>query len=129
MAKGLAVFIIVYLILVFIGGCNSAESGFVHSEPVKVSLDTESNEIAPVVHEPNDVKPVEAESKGKKTVSATPFDDKFAIDRKFKDHTDQTGAVLNFINNYISKEDINFLETGSCTINNLTFDWSINDAS
>ena len=54
---------------------------------------------------------------------------KFAIDRKFKDQPAETRAVLNFITNYISKEDVNFLETGNYTIKYMTFDWSINDGS
>jgi len=55
------------------------------------------------------------------------FVNKFAIDRKFKDQTAETRAVLNFITNYISKEDVSFLQTGNYTINYMTFDWSIND--
>jgi hypothetical protein len=54
---------------------------------------------------------------------------KFAIDRKFKDQKAETRAVLNFITNYISKEDVNFLQTGNYTIKYMTFDWTINDGS
>jgi hypothetical protein len=54
---------------------------------------------------------------------------KFAIGRKFKDQPAQTRAVLNFITNYISKEDVTFLETGNYTIEYMTFDWTINDGS
>jgi hypothetical protein len=57
------------------------------------------------------------------------FVHKFAIDRKFKDQPAQTRAVLNFITNYISKEKVNFLETGNYTIKYMTFDWTINDGS
>jgi len=57
------------------------------------------------------------------------FVDKFAIDRKFKDQPVETRAVLNFITNYISKENVNFLETGNYTIKYMTFDWTINDGS
>jgi hypothetical protein len=57
------------------------------------------------------------------------FINKFAIDRKFKDQTAETRAVLNFISNYISKENVNFLETGNYTIKYMTFDWTINDGS
>jgi hypothetical protein len=57
------------------------------------------------------------------------FMNKFAIDRKFKDQTAETRAVLNFITNYISKENVNFLETGNYTIKYMTFDWTINDGS
>jgi hypothetical protein len=54
---------------------------------------------------------------------------KFAIDRKFKDQPAETRAVLNFITNYISKEDVAFLETGNYTIKYMTYDWTINDGS
>jgi hypothetical protein len=57
------------------------------------------------------------------------FINKFGIDRKFKDHPAQIRAVLNFITNYISKEEITFLETGNYTIKYMTFDWTINDGS
>jgi hypothetical protein len=57
------------------------------------------------------------------------FVKKFAIDRKFKDHPVETRAVLNFITNYISKENVTFLETGNYTIKYMTYDWTINDGS
>ncbi|HUT47525.1 MAG TPA: DUF547 domain-containing protein [Sedimentisphaerales bacterium] len=57
------------------------------------------------------------------------FINKFAIDRKFKDQPVETRAVLNFITNYISKEDVTFLETGNYTIKYMTYDWTINDGS
>ena len=57
------------------------------------------------------------------------FINKFAIDRKFKDQPAETRAVLNFMTNYISKENVNFLETGNYTIKYMTFDWTINDDS
>lgn len=57
------------------------------------------------------------------------FIKKFAIDRKFKDQSAETRAVLNFITNYISKKDVTFLETGNYTIKYMTYDWTINDGS
>ncbi|OHB64615.1 MAG: hypothetical protein A2168_03205 [Planctomycetes bacterium RBG_13_50_24] len=57
------------------------------------------------------------------------FVKKFAIDRKFKDQSAETRAVLNFITNYISKKDVTFLETGNYTIKYMTYDWTINDGS
>lgn len=57
------------------------------------------------------------------------FVKKFAIDRKFKDQPVETRAVLNFITNYISKENVTFLETGNYTIKYMTYDWTINDGS
>jgi len=57
------------------------------------------------------------------------FINKFAIDRKFKDQPAETRAALNFITNYISKENVTFLETGNYTIKYMTYDWTINDGS
>ena len=57
------------------------------------------------------------------------FIKKFAINRKFKDHPDQSRAVLNFITNYIPKEYVTFLETGNYTIKYMTYDWTLNDGS
>ncbi|OHB85488.1 MAG: hypothetical protein A2Z38_06470 [Planctomycetes bacterium RBG_19FT_COMBO_48_8] len=57
------------------------------------------------------------------------FVKKFAIDRKFKDQPAEARAVLNFITNYISKEEVTFLETGNYTIKYMTYDWTINDGS
>jgi len=57
------------------------------------------------------------------------FAEKFAIDRKFKDHPPVTRAVLNFISNYVSKQDVSFLEAGNYTIEYMTYDWTINDGS
>ena len=57
------------------------------------------------------------------------FVKKFAIDRKFKDQPHETRAVLNFISNYVSKEDVSFLEVGNYTISYMKYDWTINDGS
>ena len=57
------------------------------------------------------------------------FIKKFAIDRKFKSQPPATRAVLNFISNYISKQDVSFLETGNYTIKYMTYNWTINDGS
>jgi hypothetical protein len=57
------------------------------------------------------------------------FAEKFAIDRKFKDHPPATRAVLNFISNYVSRQDVSFLEVGNYTIEYMTYDWTINDGS
>jgi len=57
------------------------------------------------------------------------FAEKFAIDRKFKDQPPATRAVLNFISNYVSKQDVSFLEVGNYTIEHMTYDWTINDGS
>ena len=57
------------------------------------------------------------------------FIKKFAIDRKFKDQPPATRAVLNFITNYASKQDVSFLEVGNYTIKYIPYDWTINDGS
>ena len=57
------------------------------------------------------------------------FVGKFGIDRKFKDHEPETRAVLNFITNYLSKEDAYFLETENYTLEYMSFDWRLNDTS
>ena len=54
---------------------------------------------------------------------------KFAIDRKFKDQPSVTRAVLHFITNYVSKQDVSFLEVGNYTVKDMTYDWTINDGS
>ncbi len=57
------------------------------------------------------------------------FTEKYAIDRKFKDHPSATRAILNFICNYVSPQDVSFLEVGSYTIEYMRYDWTINDGS
>ena len=57
------------------------------------------------------------------------FAEKFAIERKFKDHPPATRAVLNFISSYVSKQDVSFLEVGNYTIEYMMYDWTINDGS
>lgn len=57
------------------------------------------------------------------------FAEKFAIDRKFKDHPPVARAVLNFVSNYVSSQDVSFLEVGNYTIEYMTYDWTINDGS
>lgn len=57
------------------------------------------------------------------------FTDKYAIDRKFKDHPPATRAILNFICNYVSPQDVSYLEVGSYTVEYMRYDWTINDGS
>ena len=57
------------------------------------------------------------------------FIDKYAIDRKFKDHPPATRAILNCICNYVSPRDVSFLEVGNYTIEYMRYDWTINDGS
>jgi len=62
------------------------------------------------------------------TMYGQEFLNKYAIDRKFKDQEPATRAVLNFITNYISRQDIAFLELGNYTIQYIGYNWTINDA-
>jgi hypothetical protein len=54
------------------------------------------------------------------------FISKYAIDKKFKDHPPPVRAVLNFITNYISEQDVRFLETENYTIEYIKYDWTLN---
>jgi hypothetical protein len=55
------------------------------------------------------------------------FVKKYAIDKKFKDQSTATRAVLNFISNYISRQDVSYLEVGNYTVKFMSYDWTIND--
>jgi hypothetical protein len=57
------------------------------------------------------------------------FVDKFAIDKKFKDHEPTTRAVLNFITNYVSRDKVSFLEIGNYSVKYMKYDWTINNGS
>ena len=57
------------------------------------------------------------------------FLEKFAIDRKFKDHPPVIRAVLHFITNYVPESDVFFLEVGNYSIKYMSYDWTINDGS
>jgi len=57
------------------------------------------------------------------------FVEKFATDKKFKDHPPPTRTALNFITNYISESDVSFLEVGSYSVKYMKHDWTINDGS
>ncbi len=57
------------------------------------------------------------------------FISKFGTDKKFKDQDPVTRAVLNFITNYLSRQDIDFLEVENYSVKYLKYDWTINDGS
>lgn len=57
------------------------------------------------------------------------FISKYGIDRKFKDHQPAGRAVLNFTTNYISEQDVFFLERGNYSIKYITYNWTLNDGS
>jgi len=54
---------------------------------------------------------------------------KYQTDKKFKDHRPATRAVLNFITNYISEQDVFFLERQSYSVKYIRYDWRLNDSS
>ena len=55
------------------------------------------------------------------------FISKYGTDKKFKEQEPATRAVLNFITNYISKQDVGFLETGNYAIRFTKYDRTINE--
>jgi hypothetical protein len=55
------------------------------------------------------------------------FISKYGTDKKFKDQQPHVRAVLNFITNYIPKEDISFLEVENYTLKYIKYDWTLND--
>ena len=57
------------------------------------------------------------------------FIGKFGTDKKFKDQQPATRAVLNFLTNYIPKQDVSFLEVGNYSVKYIRYDWTLNDGS
>ncbi|MGA1979895.1 MAG: DUF547 domain-containing protein [Sedimentisphaerales bacterium] len=57
------------------------------------------------------------------------FISKYATDKKFKDQEPAVRAVLNFLTNYISQQDVSFLELENYSVNFIRYDWTINDSS
>jgi len=54
---------------------------------------------------------------------------KYATDKKFKGQPPVTRAVLNFIADYISEQDVSFLNSGDYSVKYMKHDWTINDGS
>ena len=54
------------------------------------------------------------------------FISKYGTDKKFKDKQPAVRAVLNFVTNYITKQDISFLETKNYSVKFLKYDWTLN---
>ena len=52
---------------------------------------------------------------------------KYSTDKKFKSQPKELAAVLNFITGYISKQDVDYLETGNYTVSFKAYDWRINE--
>jgi len=57
------------------------------------------------------------------------FVGRYATDKKFKDRPVETRAVLNFLTQYFSKEDVYFLEVENYTLSYMNFDWRLNDGA
>ncbi len=57
------------------------------------------------------------------------FVERYATNKKFKDRPTETRAVLNFLIQHISSEDIYFLEVENYTISYMNFDWRLNDGA
>jgi len=55
------------------------------------------------------------------------FIDKYGTDKKFKDQEPATRAVLNFLTNYISPEDVSFLEVQNYSVKYINYDWRLNE--
>lgn len=52
---------------------------------------------------------------------------KYATDKKFKDQPPAVRAVLNFITNYIPRDDAHFLEIENYSVDFLAYDWTLNE--
>jgi len=57
------------------------------------------------------------------------FISKYGTDKKFKDQQPPTRAVLNLAINYISQQDVSFLEVENYSVKYITYDWRLNDGS
>jgi hypothetical protein len=57
------------------------------------------------------------------------FISKYGTDKKFKDQQPAIRAVLNFLTNYISRQDVSFLELKNYSVKYITYDWRLNDSS
>ncbi|MEN6337073.1 MAG: DUF547 domain-containing protein [Phycisphaerales bacterium] len=54
---------------------------------------------------------------------------RYGTDKKFKSREPATRAVLNFLTNYLSREDVEFLEVENYSLEYLNFDWRLNDTA
>ncbi len=57
------------------------------------------------------------------------FINKYGTDKKFKDQPPSVRAVLNFATNYISEQDLLFLEKENYSVKYITYNWTLNDSS
>jgi hypothetical protein len=56
------------------------------------------------------------------------FINKYGTDKKFKDQPPSVRAVLNLAANYISKQDLFFLEIENYSVQYITYNWTLNDS-
>jgi hypothetical protein len=68
-------------------------------------------------------------AKLKPTSYGKKFIAKHATNRRFKDQPRATRAVLNFVTNYISEQDVFFLDNVNYSVKYIRYDWRINDSS
>jgi hypothetical protein len=52
---------------------------------------------------------------------------KYGTDRKFKQQDAVVRAVFNFLTNYLSSQDVDYLETGNYTVEYMRYDWTLNE--
>lgn len=53
----------------------------------------------------------------------------YGTDKRFKDQPPATRAVLNFITNYISEQNVAFLQLENYSVKYIKYDWTLNDGS
>ena len=57
------------------------------------------------------------------------FISKYSTDKKFKDQQPSVRAVLNLATNYISQQDVTFLEVENYSVKYMNYNWTLNDGS
>jgi hypothetical protein len=55
------------------------------------------------------------------------FISKYHTDKKFKDQQPEVRAVLSFLTNYISEQDVSFLELKNYSVEYIKYDWRLNE--
>lgn len=55
------------------------------------------------------------------------FVGRYGTQKKFKNHPPETRAVLNFLTQYISEDDVYFIEVENYTLAYMNFDWRLSD--
>ncbi len=55
------------------------------------------------------------------------FISKYHTDKKFKDQQPEVRAILNFLTNYISRQNVSFLELKNYSVEYIKYDWRLNE--